>query len=81
MAVTSPLASLSPPRPVGRGILCAAVMPRKSTCTHAGTEIHDQIYTHTHTYLKYIDTNAQASAASVDATLLTLSNAEKTLCH
>lgn len=61
MAVTSPLAPLSPLRAVGRGNLCAVVMPRKSTCTHAGTEIHDQTYTYTH--LKYIDTKAQAYAA------------------
>lgn len=66
MAVTSPLAPLSPPRAMGRGNLCAVVMPWKSNCTHAETEIHE-----TQTHLECIDLNAQAYVASAAPTFST----------
>lgn len=69
MAVTSPLAPLSPLRAVGRGNLSAVVMPWKSTCTHTGTEIHD--WTYACMPSEHIGTNAQAYAAFVDAAVQT----------
>lgn len=39
MAVTSPLTLLSPLGAAGRGDLCGAAMPRKSTRTRAGTRV------------------------------------------
>lgn len=73
MAVTSPLAPLSPPRAVGRGNLCAVVMPRRNL--HVLTQ--GQKYMTRHTHLQYIDTKAQAYAASVVAAAQTLSNSAK----